>query len=166
MKAVQITRYGGPEVLEVKENVPQPSPQKGQVLVEIHAAGLNPFDAKLRSGMMKAMIPLQFPVTAGGDFAGVVTQVGPPAGGDVSDFKVGDEVYGTAIVLSGGSGAYAEIAAANIANSAHKPKTVTFEEAAALPVVGCSTVQALEEYMKLTKRQRILVHGGAGGSVI
>lgn len=159
MKAVQINAYGGPEVLEVKENIPQPSPKKGQILVEVSAAGLNPFDAKLRAGMMKNMIPLKFPVTPGGDFAGLVTQVGE----GVSDIEAGDEVYGTAIILNGGSGAYAEIAVANVANCALKPKSIGFSQAAALPVAGISAVQAVEEHMNLTSGQKILIHGGAGG---
>jgi len=158
MKAVQINAYGGPEVLEVKD-IPTPIPKKGQILVEVHAAGLNPFDAKLRAGMMKNMIPLKFPVTPGGDFAGLVTQVGE----GVSDIEAGDEVYGTAIILNGGSGAYAEIAVANVANCALKPKSIGFSQAAALPVAGISAVQAVEEHMNLTSGQKILIHGGAGG---
>jgi len=162
MKAVQINAYGGPEVLEVKD-IPTPIPKKGQILVEVHAAGLNPFDRTMRSGIYKAMIPLQFPSTPGGDFAGVVTELVPPAGGGVSDFKVGDEVYGTAIILNGGSGAYAQFAAANSANCALKPKTASFEGAAGLPLVGVSAIQALEENIQLERGEKILIHGGAGG---
>ena len=109
MKAARLTAYGGPEVLEIKD-VPAPTLQKGQVLVEVHAAGLNPFDAKLISGIYKAYIPLTFPVTVGGDFAGVITGVGE----GVTDYTTGDEVYGTATVLSGGSGAYAELTTAGV----------------------------------------------------
>jgi len=158
MKAVQINSYGGSEVLELK-NISQPHASKGQVLVEVHAASINPFDWKIRAGYLKEMMPLHFPATLGGDFAGVVVKISE----DVSDFKVGDEVYGSAIVLNGGSGTFAEFAAANTGNTAHKPKTVNFEQAAALPLVGASAIQALEVYIKLQKGQKILIHGGAGG---
>lgn len=159
MRAVQINEYGGPEVLEVREDIPQPTPQKGQVLVEVHAAGLNPFDLKVLSGAYKEMIPLQFPVTFGGDFAGIVKLVGE----GVTEFKVGDEVYGSAIVLSGGSGAYAEFASAAVIKIALKPKTASFEETAALPVAGLTAVEAVTDQAKLQKGQKILIHGGAGG---
>lgn len=158
MKVVQINRYGGPEVLEVKD-IPQPTPKKDQILVEVYAAGLNPFDLKILSGAYQKMIPLQFPMTFGGDIAGVVTQMGE----GVSEFKLGDEVYGSAIVLSGGSGAYAETAKANVAKIAVKPKTANFEEAAALPVAGLTAVEAVADQAKLQKGQKILIHGGAGG---
>ena len=158
MKAAQINAYGGVEVLEVKD-IPEPTLKKDQILAEVHAAGLNPFDVKLRSGMMKNMIPLNFPVTFGGDFSGIVTQVGE----GVTEYKAGEEVYGTATVLSGGSGAYADFATVGIEKIAFKPKIASFEEAAALPVAGSSVVQAIEEHFKLQSMQKILIHGGAGG---
>lgn len=159
MKAAQYSKYGGPEVIEINENVSAPSAGSGQVLVEVHAASLNPFDYKLRTGYMKEMIPLQFPVTIGGDFSGVVTNLGE----NVSEFKIGDEVFGQAIVLNGGSGAIAEFAASNVANAAHKPKSVDHIKAASLPLVGASAIQALEEHAKLKSGQKILIHGGSGG---
>lgn len=159
MKAVQINSYGGIEVLEINQNVPSPTPRDGQVLVENHAASINPIDWKIRAGYLKEMAPLSFPAILGGDFAGVITEVGQ----DVTDFKVGDEVYGSAIVLNGGSGAFAEEIAANATNIARKPKTVSLEEAGAFPLVGTSALQALEEHIKLQKDQKILIHGGAGG---
>lgn len=159
MKAVQINSYGGSDVLEINESIPIPSVSKGEVLVEVYAASINPVDWKLRAGFLKDWMPVQFPVTIGGDFAGVVKE----AGKGVSRFKIGDELYGSAFVLSGGSGAFAEIAVVNIAHSAYKPRSVSFEEAAALPLVGVSAVQALEEHIKLQAAQKILIHGGAGG---
>jgi len=158
MKAVQITTYGGPDILQVN-TIEKPSIQDNQVLVEIKAAGLNPIDVKLTAGFLKQMIPLQFPATVGGDFAGVVLEVGS----DVHTFAKGDEVYGQAAVYNGGSGAFAEIATAQAEKIAKKPQTISFEQAAALPVVGASAVQALEEHFKLQKGQKILIHGGAGG---
>lgn len=150
MKAAQIKEYGGPDVIEINENVPMPSVTPGKVLVKVHAVGLNPFDGKLRAGFMKDFIPLTFPVTLGGDFSGVVVETG-------------EEVYGSAIVLSGGSGALAEFALAVSDRVAKKPKNISHQEAAALPVPGISALMALFEVMKLSKGQKILIHGGAGG---
>ena len=109
MKAVQIKQYGGNEVLDVVD-IAKPGIKDGQILVEVHAASINPFDWKIRAGYLKEYIPLQFPVTLGGDIAGVISAVSD----GVVGFKVGDHVFGSAIVLSGGSGAFAECAAANV----------------------------------------------------
>jgi alcohol dehydrogenase len=158
MKAIQYNTYGGSEVL-AESDIAEPAAKQGQVLVEVKAAGFNPFDLKLRAGMMKDFIPLTFPVVFGGDVAGVVTAVGD----GVKEYVVGDEVYGTAMILGGGSGSFAQRAAVNAANVAKKPKNTNFEEAAALPLVGASSVQALEDHMHLGKGQKVLIHGGAGG---
>lgn len=159
MKTAQINTYGGNEVLEINENASKPTLAQGQVLVEVHAASLNPVDRVIRAGYLKEMVPLSFPATLGGDFSGVVAEVGEA----VSDFKVGDPVYGQAILLNGGSGSLAQFVAANAANTARKPQNVSYIEAAALPLVGVSALQALEEHIKLEKGQKILIHGGAGG---
>jgi len=159
MKTAQYNRYGGPEVIEINNSAPMPFAGENQILVEIYAASLNPFDVSLRSGRLKEMIPLQFPVTIGGDFSGVVTNLGE----DVSEFKIGDKVYGQALVLTGASGAVAEFATSNVANSALKPKSIDFVESASLPLVGSSAIQALEEHIKLKSGDKILIHGGAGG---
>ncbi len=159
MKAVQINAYGGSEVLQVNKNVATPLMGKNQILVAVHAASINPFDVKILSGMYKDMMPLSFPATLGGDFAGVVAAVGEK----VINVVVGDQVYGSANVFNGGSGSFAQMAVANVANTARKPKNATFIEAAALPLVGASAIQALEEHIKLQKNQKILIHGGAGG---
>ena len=160
MKAAQYSKYGGPEVIEINQNASRPSAGGGQVLVEVYAASLNPFDYKLRLGYMKEMIPLQFPFTVGGDFSGVVAGLGPSVDGN---FKVGDEVYGQALVLNGGSGTLAQFAASNVANAAHKPKGINHIEAASLPLVGASAIQVLEEHIKLKSSDKILIHGGSGG---
>lgn len=159
MKAVQINNYGGIEVLELDENAPKPRVAGGQILVEVHAASLNPFDWKVRAGYVKNYAPLNFPATLGGDFAGIVQDVGEGA----KDFKTGDEVYGSALVLGGGSGSLAELTSANTGNIALKPKSASFDEAAALPLVGASAIQALENHIKLQSGQKILIHGGTGG---
>jgi alcohol dehydrogenase len=158
MKAVQVTKYGGIEVLAINDTS-SPTPANGFVLVDIKSASINPFDYKLREGYMKEMIPLTLPYTIGGDFSGVVSQVGE----GVTELKAGDEVFGSAGVAGGGSGSFAEQAVTKAGSVAKKPTSVSFDEAAALPLVGSSAVQALEEHIKLQKGQKILIHGGAGG---
>jgi NADPH:quinone reductase-like Zn-dependent oxidoreductase len=161
MKSAQIKRYGGSDVIEINQTTPTPTLAAGNVLVEIKAAGINPIDWKIREGYMQQMIRLQFPSTLGMDFSGVIKQVGE--GVISSDFKKGDEVYGQAGVTDGGSGAFAELALANVDHIAHKPRRLNHLEASALPLVGVSAWQALVENMKLSKDQKILIHGGAGG---
>ena len=137
----------------------QPVLSKGQVLVEVYAASINPIDWKVRMGYMKDKMPLDFPVTIGGNFSGVVVKVAD----DVVNFKIGDEVYGQALVLNGGSGSIAEMVASNVANTAYKPRTVSHIEASSLPLVGVSALQALEQHISLQKGQKILINGGSGG---
>lgn len=149
MKAAQFNDYGGSEVIEINE-VEKPTPGENQVLVEVHTATINPFDYKVRRGYMKEMMPLQLPITLGGDFSGVV---------------VGEnrEVFGQSYGFGGGSGAIAQYLVANLDNIADKPKSINHIEAGALPLVGVSAFQALEQHINLQKGQKILIHGGAGG---
>lgn len=158
MKAAQYNSYGSAEVIEIN-NIPEPAVSKGQVLVEVHAASINPIDWKVRAGYMKDKMPLKFPVTIGGNFSGVVKKVAD----GVTEFKIGDEVYGQALTLNGGSGSIAEFVASNAANTAYKPKTVNHIEAASLPLVGVSALQALEQHINLKSGQKILINGGSGG---
>ncbi len=158
MKAVQINKYGGSEVLVISDTL-KPALKQGQILVENYAASINPIDWKIRAGYLQKMAPIPLPVTLGGDFAGKILEVGE----GVTEFKVGDSVYGQAIILNGGSGSMAEFVAVNRANTALKPQSTSYEEAGALPLAGVSAVQALEEHIKLQKHQKILIHGGAGG---
>jgi NADPH:quinone reductase-like Zn-dependent oxidoreductase len=153
--------YGsGSEVVEINENTPVPNdPSMGKVLVKVKAAGINPADWKIREGQMQKIIPLQFPSPMGMDFSGVVENVGQ----GVSDFRQGEEVYGQASILNGGSGTFAEMALANADTVAHKPKSLSHEQAAGLPLVGVSAWEALVEYIGLQRGQKILIHGGAGG---
>ncbi len=111
------------------------------------------------------MVPLQFPATLGSDFSGVIEKVGERVSSSTSifDLKLGDEVYGHAGAFAGGSGAFAGMALAKADTIAHKPRTLDHEQAAGLPLVGVSAWQALVETMGLTKGQKILIHGGAGG---
>jgi NADPH:quinone reductase-like Zn-dependent oxidoreductase len=153
MKSTQIKRYGGSEVVEINQSTPAPNdPSAGKVLVDVKAAGVNPADWKIREGYFQQMMPLQFPSTLGMDFSGVIEKVGE----GVPDFKQNDEVYGQAAVIRGGSGAFAD-------TIAHKPKILSHEKAAGLPLVGVSAWQALVDIIGLSKGQKILIHGGAGG---
>ena len=133
-------KYGGNEVVEVNKKASVPSISSGKILVNVKA-GVNPVDWKIREGYMQQMIKLQFPSTLGINFSGVIKQVGE--GNSTSDFKQGDEVYGQAGVINGGSGAFAEMALANIESIAHKPKKLRDPESAALPSVGVSARWAL-----------------------
>src|ERR1700741_3838972 len=97
MKAAQINSYGGPEVVKLATDAPKPKADKGQVLVEVHYASVNPFDRTVREGGMKDMVPLKFPATLGGDVSGTVAELGE----GVTEFKVGQAVFGQANALSG-----------------------------------------------------------------
>jgi NADPH:quinone reductase-like Zn-dependent oxidoreductase len=164
MKSAQIKGYGDSEVLEINPNAPSLNdPSESMVLVTVKAAGVNPSDWKLREGFFKEMAPLRFPATLGMDFSGVIEKVGEGVSSSTPDLKQGDEVYGQAGVMAGGSGAFAEMALTNADKIAHKPKTLTHEQAAGLPLVGVSAWQAVVEIMGLSKGKRILIHGGAGG---
>lgn len=159
MRAVQINAYGGNEVVTINRDAPKLATPAGGVLVEVRAAGVNPADWKMREGYFQQMAPLNFPATLGGDFSGVVVEVGK----EVSGFKPGDEVYGQAMAVGGGSGSFAEFVAAPGGGTGQKPRTIDYVQAAALPLAGVSALQALTEHIKLTGKQKILIHGGAGG---
>jgi alcohol dehydrogenase len=161
MKSAQINQYGGSEVIEINQSTSEPTVSSGKVLVTIKAAGVNPADWKIREGGLQQLISLQFPSTLGMDFSGVIKQVGE--GVIPSEFKQGDEVYGQAGVVNGGSGAFAEMALANKESIAHKPKRLSHPESAALPLVGVSAWWALVDDIGLSNGQKILIHGGAGG---
>ncbi len=159
MKAVTARSYGNSRVLEVHDHTADPAPEKDQILVRVRGVGINPFDVALVSGAHADRIPLRHPFIPCGDFSGIVSAVHDNVGG----FAVGDEVYGTATVASGGSGAMAEQTVVHKGRVAKKPASATFLQAAALPLVGTSVIAALEEHMKLTAGDRILIHGGSGG---
>lgn len=158
MKAAQIAEYGDPSVVTITE-VDKPTAKKGQVVVEVHSSSLNPFDTAIRAGYMKEIIPLELPVTLGGDIAGVVAEVGE----DVTNVVAGDKVYGQANVVAGNSGAFAEFAATVASQVAKMPESLDFTAAGALPLVGVSALQALTDHINLQSGQKIFIHGGAGG---
>ena len=161
MKSAQINEYGGSEIIKINQSTPEPTVSSGKVLVTIKAAGVNPADWKIRDGGFQQLVSLQFPSTLGMDFSGVIKQVGE--GVSSSDFEQGDEVYGQAGVVNGGSGAFAEMALAKMENIARKPKRLSHNEAAALPLVGIAAWWVLKDDIGLSKGQKILIHGGAGG---
>lgn len=158
MKAAQINKFGHADVVQVVE-VDKPVVEPSKVLVEVHAASINPYDTTVREGKAQLSTPLTLPITLGGDLAGVVAEVAP----DVTAFKPGDKVYGQANAVSGNSGAFAEFAVTKAESLAPAPHNTNFAEAAALPLVGVSALQALTEHIKLQSGQKIFIHGGAGG---
>ncbi len=156
MKAVRIYSYGGPGVL-VYEDAPQPHPGSGEVLIRVHAAGINPVDWKIREGHLKEMLHHTLPLVLGWDVSGVVETVG--AG--VLRMKIGDEVYSRPDILR--DGAYAEFIVIRESEVALKPKTIDHVHAAALPLAGLTAWQALIDAGGLVAGQRVLIHAAAGG---
>ena len=157
MKAIQINGYGDNSVVALNEKATKPKVSAGKILVEVYSAGVNPADWKIREGYLKGMMPLAFPATLGSDFSGVVAEVGE----GVTNVKQGDEVYGIANAMTGGS--FAEFIVVDAKALSLKPTRTTHTEAASLPLVGLSAWQALVEQINIRKGQKILVHGGAGG---
>jgi alcohol dehydrogenase len=158
VRAVQINQYGGNEVVQINNNAEEPQITTGHLLVEVHAAGINPSDLKIREGLMKIAIKQPFPITLGGDFSGVVKQIGE----DASNYSIGDEVYGQSNIVAGGSGSFAELTSPDVNCVALKPTSINHIEAAALPLTGVSAFEVIM-HMQLKKDQKILIHGGAGG---
>jgi len=153
MKAVRIERFGPPEVVVV-EDIPMPSPGKGEVLVRVAAAGVAPWDALIREG--KSKVSPQPPLTLGSDLSGTVEAVGPDAG----PFAVGDEVYG--VTNPQFCGAQAEFAVALARMIAPKPQRLNQLEAASAPVIAVTAWQMLFEYAKAKSGDTILITGAAG----
>src|SRR5256885_1635690 len=156
MKAMVIHEYGGPEVLKY-EDVPQPEPKEDQILIRVMAAGVNPVDGMIRSGMFAKHEKVVFPAILGADIAGVVEKVGSK----ITKFKPGDPVFAYASLKTGGS--YAEYALTTEREGAPKPKSLTYVEAAAVPIVALTAWQALIDSTKLSAGQTVLIHGGSGG---
>jgi len=154
MKAVVVHEYGGPEMLKY-EDAPRPEPKENEMLVRMIAAGVNPVDASIRSGKYAKFFGTTLPLIPGYDLAGVVEKTGAK----ITKFKVGDPIY--AYVMWGGG--YAEYASANESEAAAKPKSLTFAEAAAVPLAALTAWQALIDEAKLDKGQTVLIHGGSGG---
>jgi NADPH:quinone reductase-like Zn-dependent oxidoreductase len=156
MKAVRIHKYGGPEVL-VYEDAARPTPASGEVLVEVHAAGVNPIDWKVREGYAKGWLNHKLPLILGWDVSGVIAELGNA----VKGFKKGDEVYGK--LDAARDGAYAEYAATAAENIALKPKTADHVDAAAVPIAALTAWQSLFDLANLSTGQTVLIHAAAGG---
>ncbi|MDO7846022.1 NADP-dependent oxidoreductase [Hymenobacter sp. M29] len=157
MKAVRIHAFGGPEVLQL-EDVARPVPAADEILVKVYASGVNPVDWVVREGGNEALRAyLTLPMTPGWDAAGVVAEVGS----SVTGFRVGDAVYGEPNFP--GDGSYAEYCAAKASQFALKPQSLSFTEAAGVPLAGLTAWTGLFEHGKLRAGQRVLIQGASGG---
>lgn len=156
MKAFVVDRYGKGRALRWAD-MPTPEPRDDEVLVEVHAAGVNQLDFKIRDGEFKLILPYRLPLILGHDVAGVVVKTGPQA----SKFKVGDEVY--ARVDDQRIGSFAEFVPVKASSLALKPRGLTMEEAASIPLVGLTAWQALVEKARLQKGQKVFIQAGSGG---
>jgi NADPH:quinone reductase-like Zn-dependent oxidoreductase len=155
MKAIRFHEYGGPEVLRFEE-APNPHTGPRQVLIRVHAAGVNPVDWKLREGRLRGAVDLTLPIIPGGDMAGIVETVGS----GVEGFKTGDDVYGMVYI---GKAAYAELVAVDASQVAAKPTSLDYVHAAAVPIAGLTAWQALFDWGHLEAGQKVLIHAAAGG---
>ncbi len=156
MKAFILDKYKKRSALRFGD-MPEPALGDEDVLVDIHAAGLNPLDSKIRDGAFKPILPYRPPLILGHDMAGTVALVGSR----VRRFKVGDEVY--ARPQDGRIGTFAERISVYEADLALKPKNLTMEQAASIPLVGLTAWQALVERADLREGQKVLIHAGSGG---
>src|SRR5690348_3083410 len=157
MKAVIINEFGPPEVLK-NITMEKPVPSDEEVLITIKFAGINPVDAKVRAGTSGMSKTLKLPAILGWDVSGIIESVGK----NVSQFKNGDEVFGC-IGFPGLGKTYAEFAVADPKLLTKKPAGVTFEDAAAVPLAGLTAYQAINEHLKISNGQKVLIQAAAGG---
>lgn len=158
-KGAIINNYGSIDGIEIEEKMLVPKVSSGKIVVEVFAASINPADIKIINGQMHANAPLKFPAVPGLDFSGIVSETG----NDITDYKPGDKIYGQTTLFKDSYGAFAEFALTEPSFIAPKPENLSFIEATSLPLVGTSALQALTEHIKLSKGNKILIHGGAGG---
>ena len=156
MKAFILDRYGRDGGVRIGE-MPDPQVRDDDVLVQVHAAGVNPLDAKIRNGDFKLLLPYRLPIVLGNEVAGIVVRTGSR----VRRFKPGDEVY--ARPAKDRIGTFAELISMSEDAVAMKPKTLSMEEAASIPLVGLTAWQVLIERANLGKGQKVLIHAGSGG---
>jgi len=156
MKALTFKRYGKSPEIGFAE-VPRPTLQPDELLVEVHAVGLNPIDNMIPTGMFKPILKFQLPATMGSDLAGEVIEVGSR----VTRFKKGDAIFASLFDL--GTGSLAEFAVVPERVAALKPDNLDFVEAASIPMVGLTSWQALSERAKVAKGQKVFIPAGAGG---
>lgn len=157
MQSIAIVEFGDTHVFKVM-TTDKPVVKSGHIIIKVEATSVNPLDLKLRKGVFPHLVP-QFPMVLHGDVAGTITEVAQ----DVVNFKVGDEVYGCAGGLLSMDGALAEFMLVDAKLMAHKPATLSFTEAAALPLVSLTAWEALVTKANVQKGQSILIHGGTGG---
>ena len=169
MQAIVINRFGGPDVLEVVSDHPPPSPAANQVLIKVHAAGINPLDWKIREGQLKFLLGARFPMILGNDVSGEIVAVGR----DVLHFTVGEEVFGmldTAPQPSwtgfARSGAYAELAVTREDTLARKPQSMPHREAASVPLAALTAYQSLVHKAGIKPGDEVLINGASGGTGI
>jgi NADPH:quinone reductase-like Zn-dependent oxidoreductase len=156
MKAIVIHSYGAPEVLKY-EDVPRPEPKDDEILIRVMAAGVNPVDGYIRQGNLAKVMGDAFPLILGMDIAGVVENTGAKT----TKFKAGDPVYAYSSFKE--QGGYAQFAVVKENEAALKPRGITFEQAAAVPLAATTAWQALIEKAQLSPGQTVLIHGGSGG---
>ncbi len=155
MKAVQINDFGDRSVLELN-NIAIPTPTENEVLIKVRSTSVNPVDWKIREGYLQPMLNHSLPLTLGWDVSGEVTAVGAK----VTDLKVGDAVYSRPDIAKNGS--YAEYMTAAADEVALKPTTLTWQEAAGIPLAALTAWQALYEIAKIQAGERVLIHAGSG----
>jgi NADPH:quinone reductase-like Zn-dependent oxidoreductase len=156
---VAYDRFGDLDVLAVRDDLPDPPVGPDTVLVRVRAAGVNPVDMGIRAGHLAGLFPHHFPIVPGWDVAGVVEQAGPA----VVDFAPGDEVFGYVRRDDVQWGTQAEFVPAPQRCLAHKPSSLSFAEAGALPLAGLTAYQALTEALEVGEGDRVLVHRASGG---
>ncbi|MGS2761419.1 NADP-dependent oxidoreductase [Sinomicrobium sp. M5D2P9] len=156
MKAFIINRYSKADKLQLVE-VAEPVVKENELLVQVHSASINPLDVKLKSGEYKLLLPYKFPLILGHDVAGIITKVGSK----VSRFKVGDEIFARPADFK--IGAFAEYITINENDAALKPKNISMEQAASIPLVALTVWQAFVEKAKLKKDQKVFIQAGSGG---
>jgi NADPH2:quinone reductase len=157
MKAAYITQAGGPEVLLYGDLDPPDPPGTGQVLIKNHAAGINPIDTKIRANADR--FPVKIPAILGCDGAGIIEAVGTGVGG----FNTGDTVYYCQCGFHERTGTYAEYTLVSADLVAHKPQSLDFVEAAAVPLVLITAWESLHDRARIQPGQKVLIHAGAGG---
>lgn len=158
MKAIAINDFGGRDKLQLMDP-PLPEVKKNEILVKVKAAGVNPVDWKIREGYLKDLFPHDFPVILGWDAAGIVEQTGPA----VTRFKEGDEVFAYCRKPVVHGGAYAACIALEEEHAAIKPKNISFEEAASIPLAGLAAYQSLFDAARINPGETVLIHAAAGG---
>jgi NADPH:quinone reductase-like Zn-dependent oxidoreductase len=156
MKAIITEKYGDVDVLRQQE-VDKPEVQENEILVKVHAFSINPVDWKIRRGDLKILVGRKPPKILGGDYAGVVSEVGK----QITNFKIGDEVFGLVNAFKGGT--YAEFVRVKKEEIAPKPQNLNFEEAASLPLVSLTAYQSLVDKGQMQEGNHVMINGCSGG---